>query len=150
MKFGIMICFLLTCTLACNTAMKSGAKTEMLKAGAPNTATLSNGEVVYDLSGEWEAVTTTGCGGLFKGTMKITQDGNQFVGILQNGDYPHSTPQEKVKGTLQGAGIVKSQFYAIYGWGNSYAEISNAGNEIAFEAPLSDDCRVASTTLKRK
>ena len=27
-----------------------------LKHGMPNTVTLSNGEVIYDLQGEWEAI----------------------------------------------------------------------------------------------
>ena len=148
-KWMFMFLFIFSCFVACNSAMRDGAMPPALKADMPNTIKLDNGEVVYDLRGEWNASTTTGCGAMFSGTMRINQEGNQFVGIMQDGNYPHSTPREKVKGTLKGPDIVKCQFYTTYGWINSFAEITNVGNEIAIDAGL-PECTPASTRLKRK
>ena len=44
-------------TVACNSAMGDGVNNGTLKADMPNTMTISNGEVVYDLSGEWNITT---------------------------------------------------------------------------------------------
>jgi len=65
----------------------------VLKPGMPNTITLPNGEVVYDLNGEWDAVYDVdrrrwGRGETresSKDIVRITQEGNQFVGITRNG-----------------------------------------------------------------
>ena len=37
-----------------------------IKEGMPNTVKLPSGEVIYDLSGEWEAVYDSGGGGFIK------------------------------------------------------------------------------------
>ena len=45
-------------TVACNSAMGDGVNNGTLKADMPNTMTISNGEVVYELSGEWNITKT--------------------------------------------------------------------------------------------
>jgi hypothetical protein len=45
-----------------------------LKEGMPNTVTLSSGEVVYDLNGEWDAVFDNDYLGGSKSVVKITQE----------------------------------------------------------------------------
>ena len=52
-----------------------------LKQGMPNTITLSNGEVIYDLSGKWDAIYEREGFDAQRDIVKITQQGNKFVGI---------------------------------------------------------------------
>jgi hypothetical protein len=148
MKKWILICLLLSCTLACNTAMRGGAKTEALKAGMPNTVALHSGEVVYDLSGEWE-FSLSACGHSRSGVIKMTQEGDRFVGTMVSGDYPYKSGKgEEVKGKIEGSTLTDVYFYTWQGWAISNVEIRNSGNEIVMETPLSE-CPVSSI-LKRK
>jgi len=83
------MCLLLSCTLACNMATTGGAKTQALKAGMLNTVALPDGKVAYDLNGEWD-ITLRGCT-THTGIMKITKDGDRFVGVVTSGDITHVT-----------------------------------------------------------
>ena len=61
-----------------------------LKHGLPNTVTLSNGEVIYDLQGEWDSF-ADGYGpwsgyGSYRNIIKIPQTGSSLVGMLKNGN----------------------------------------------------------------
>ena len=77
-----------------------------LKQGMPNTVTLSNGEVIYDLSGEWDAIyDNKGYGGINKDIVKITQKGNEFVGIKLIGNQWMPKGSETVKGVLEKDGF---------------------------------------------
>jgi len=145
----MVIClFILFCAAACNTAMRDGAKSATLKAGMSNTLTLSKGEVVYDLNGEWSIETNLSGNTSYNGLATIKQEGDRFVAVLTSGNYPHAAPLEKVKGTLKGAGISKIQLYTIYGWVNSFGEIEEAGNRIILDTQLPEI--EANTTLTRK
>jgi hypothetical protein len=86
----------------------------------PNTITLPNGEVVYDLNGEWDAVyehtvSSSLAGGEAKQSSKdivrITQEGSQFVGIKLIGDEWVGKNKEAVKGELEKNGFRK--VYAV-------------------------------------
>ena len=73
--------------------------------GMPNTVTLSTGDVVYDLKGEWDAEYYNDYFGTKKGIVKITQDGNKFVGIsLINNEFT-SKGDETIKGALEKGGF---------------------------------------------
>ena len=115
-----------------------------LKKGMPNTVTLSTGDVVYDLNGEWDAVYDSVAykpyGGedqeIKKDIVKITQEGNQFVGIKLIGDEIVGKNQETVKGELE-----KNGFRKVYSvvwdieekrarWVTCKGEISKDGNKI--------------------
>ena len=83
-----------------------------LKAGMPNTVTLSNGEVIYDLSGEWDAIyDNKGYGGTNKDIVKITQKGNEFVGIKLIGNQWMPKGSETVKGVLEKDGFKSCRYY---------------------------------------
>jgi hypothetical protein len=77
----LMICFVF---VAC------GEKNEPLKAlqkGMPNTVTLSNGEVVYKMDGEWDAaIDWPHSVELIKDIVEMKQEGNKFVGVLLKGN----------------------------------------------------------------
>ncbi len=75
---NITIILLITLTFT-----MANAQTENpLKEGMPNTIKLTNGEVTYDLNGEWDAVYDSGYwAGNFKDIIKITQNDNQYVGV---------------------------------------------------------------------
>ena len=64
---------------------KESSQPVVLKPGMPNTITLPNGEVVYDLNGEWDAVYDvtstyrTDDTQSSKDIVRITQEGNKFL-----------------------------------------------------------------------
>jgi hypothetical protein len=117
-----------------------------LKKGMPNTVTLSTGDVVYDISGEWDCLyESPGMKG-FTIVIEITQEGKTFMGIrLQESPYwPKGT--EAIKGELQGDGFkTVSINRADLGWTPCKWEISKNGNKI-----LLNDEGVVKLTLKRR
>ncbi len=150
MRQLFMICiFVLLCTAACNSAMRNGAQTRALKSGMQNTLTLSNGEVVYDLNGKWDITTQVGTVSTLNGVVNIKQEGNQFVGNLESGNFP-MTESQKIKGQLKGNDIKEIKFNTIHGWVNSLGEIANSGKtlEIITESP-SEGFDIFSTLKKR-
>ena len=109
-----------------------------LDKGAPNTVTLSNGEVVYKLDGEWSCVfKATGEVGKIEDIIKISQDGNTFIGIHTNGHKYLSAGDEAIKGELE-----KNGFKSVYvnaatihsfeakGWEPATGKISENCNKI--------------------
>ena len=108
-----------------------------LKEGMPNTLTLSNGEVVYDLSGDWDAVLDNGGWATYEDVVKITQKDNQFVGIyLLKGDNNIGKNEEKIKGKLAGNGFEQVFLHGAkpetrkWYWLPSEGTISESGNKI--------------------
>jgi hypothetical protein len=130
----------------------------VLKPGMPNTITLPNGEVVYDLNGEWEAVYDV----VFrfgtedrkpsKDIVRITQEGNKFVGIKVIGDSWVGKNQGAVQGELKKNGFGK--LYVVFGgtelrWVAGKGEISEDGNKIVIKARTGPNSFVT-IELKRK
>ena len=73
----------------------------------PNTVTLSNGEVIYDLSGEWDAIyDNKEYGGINKDIVKITQEGNDFFGIKLIGNQQSPKGSDTIKGKLAKDGFL--------------------------------------------
>ena len=68
----------------------------------PNTVKLDSGEVVYDLSGEWNATIVCPYSGTFKQLVKITQKHNDFVGIKLEGDERLQSGEDELKGKVKG------------------------------------------------
>jgi len=121
---------------------------KQLKPGMPNTIELLNGEVVYDLNGEWDAVyelTITRswpAGGRkesSKDIVRITQEGSQFVGIKLIGDAWVGKNKKAVKGELEKNGFRKVHAVAYDQkimraiWVPSKGEISEDGNKIVIK-----------------
>ena len=93
--FGIlMICFVF---VACGEEIEP---LKPLQKGMPNTKTLSTGDVVYDINGEWDAILDYGPSGKKEDIIKITQEGNKFVGIILNGNVYWNKGDELIKGEL--------------------------------------------------
>ena len=122
-----------------------------LKKGMPNTVTLSTGDVVYDLKGEWDAEYYNDYFGTKKGMIKITQDGNKFVGIsLINNEFT-SKGDETIKGALEKGGFKSVlTYHNNLDWLPSTGEIEEKCNKIVIKARGTSDQVVQVTTLTRK
>ena len=108
-----------------------------LDKGAPNTVTLSNGEIVYKLDGEWSCVLKMSVRDKAEDIIKISQDGNTFVGIYINGNQYKSAGDGAIKGELE-----KNGFKSVYvnaarvhsgeakGWKPATGKISENCNKI--------------------
>ena len=120
-----------------------------LKQGMPNTVTLSNGEVIYDLSGEWESIVEHYGSweryGKHPGLMEIKQEGASFVGITLLETQRSPKGSEKLRGELYKSGFKKVQTIAGGGPFELKGEILDDGNKMIF-----DDGDVIRLTLTRK
>lgn len=120
-----------------------------LKQGMPNTVTLSNGEVIYDLSGEWESIVehygSWAQFGKKSGLMVIKQEGASFVGITLLETQTSPKGSEKLRGELYKSGFKKVQTIAGGGPIELKGEIFDDGNKMIF-----DDGDVIRLTFTRK
>ena len=104
---------------------------DQLKPGMANTVTLANGSVVYDLSGDWDAVIDNGSWGISKDIIRISQDGNKFVGIKLIGNQYVGKGEETIRGELEGDGFrVLEVFAAVEGWLPADGKILDGGRKI--------------------
>jgi|GEM_PF-1289358 len=114
------------------------------------TITLPNGEVILDISGDWETLAefkgwASGYGSN-RNTVTITQDGNSFTGVTKAEDRFHPKGQEIIKGELD-----KNGFKTVYhrradiGFVPCKWEISEGGDKIVI-----DDENVIIKTYTRK
>ena len=120
-----------------------------LKQGMPNTVTLSNGEVIYDLRGEW-AVSVEHYGqweqfGIIDDIEEIKQEGNSFVGVTLLGTPRSPKGSEKLRGELDKSGFKKVQTITGAGPLDLNGEILQNGNKI-----ILDDGQKLRLTLIRK
>ena len=120
-----------------------------LQQGMPNTVTLSNGEVVYDLNGEWdsfvEAYGPWKMYGTHRNIIKITQKGRTLVGILMRSEEYYSKGWEAIKADLFRDGFKKVEMMTNLGILDSKGQISDGGNKIVV-----DDGEKRRMTLTRK
>jgi len=122
-----------------------------LKQGMPNTVTLSNGDVVYDLNGEWNAFLEIGMYGTNRDILKIEQEGKNFVGTKLIGNEFSSKGTELIKGVLE-----KDRFKSIFGLGrgvgyaDSTGEISENGNKIIIKIPVESEGFTVIVKLTRR
>ena len=109
-----------------------------LKQGMPNTVTLSNGNVIFDLSGEWDAIyDNKEYGGINNDIVKITQKGNEFVGIKLIGNQYSPKGSETIKGELEKDGFKSlTTNSAVEGWGPAAGKIDEKCNKIVIERTL--------------
>ena len=115
-----------------------------------NTVRLPNGELVCDLNGEWntlyEPYGPMQHFGNMKSMIKITQQGNMFVGksMIDTGFTPAGT--EKIRGELDRDGIKKLQLTRPdKDWSDGKVEMSRDCNKI-----IIDDSDGLKMTLERK
>ena len=122
-----------------------------LKKGMPNTVTLSTGDVVYDLKGEWDAAYFSNYFGTKKGIVKITQDGNKFVGISLVGNEIAFKGSETIKGELEKSGFKSVLTYAYnLDWYPSIGEIGEKCNKIVIKTRRASGGMQLVLTLTRK
>jgi len=114
------------------------------------TITLPSSEVICDLSGEWNALYAhygqMQWVGDIKSMVKITQQGNMFVGtsLIATGFTPAGT--EKIRCELDKDGIKKARYYRPdIGWTDAKGELSKDCNKIVI-----DDGHGVKTILERK
>ena len=120
-----------------------------LKQGMPNTVTLSNGEVIYDLRGEWdsfvEAYGPWSMYGTHRNIIKITQTGSSLVGVLMMDDVWYSKGSKSIIAELDKSGFKKVEMLTNLGILDSKGQISAGGNKI-----IIDDGEKRKMTLTRK
>ncbi len=122
--------------------------------GSKKTITLSNGEVVCDLNGEWDTLYENlgaySWVGNLKDMLKITQQGGSFVGVKMIGtDY---VPKDAVsiEGELDKNGIKKVR--VVLSTASPYDEVSECKAQISEDGnKIIIDCRERiRVTLTRK
>jgi hypothetical protein len=123
----LMVCFAITTVQA--------QMDNPLKKGMPNTVTLSTGDVVYDLKGEWDAAYHNDYFGTKKDIVKITQEGNKFVGISLNGNEMAPKGSDTIKGELEKNGFRSVLTnYDNLEWLSSTGEIGDKCNKMVIKA----------------
>ena len=107
------------------------------KQGMPNTMALSNGEVIYDLSGKWETIIENNgkYGGIFNDIIEISQKGNEFVGIISTGNEWYEKGYEILKGILDTTGFKSIKFKTkVEGWKTAKVGIDENYDKIDIKA----------------
>ena len=134
LQIALIVMFLFLLVFV-SSSLSQSQDIKKLKAGMPNTVTLSNGEVVYDLNGEWDAIYDNKDLGTDKDVVKITQEGNKFVGIKLIGNIFLGKGSETIKGELEGAGFKSLYGYGrtAGGWTRGKGQVSDRGNKIVME-----------------
>ena len=113
------------------------------------TITLPNGDVILDMSGEWEALVENygrmSGAGSYSNVEKITQTGASFEAIRMMDDPWNFKGSQSFKGELDKAGIKKVTIIGKGGSIEAKGIISENGNKIVI-----DDGEVVRLTLTRK
>jgi len=137
-------------------AFASIVTAQMSEKGWKKTVTLSSGEVILDMSGEWDEL---GVGyGIFswlEGSpeiLTITQEGNTFIAVKQIGSKWVPKGAETIKGELDKDGfkvvysfIASRAMDGSFDWEECKWEISEKGNKVDL------DCgeRLKTTLIRR-
>jgi len=101
------------------------------------TVTLPNGEIILDISGEWDAVAENY--GEWKGfgtsqdVFEITQEGNSFVAIRTKGNAYMPAGSAGTRGELDKNGFKKVLIITGAGPVDAQGQISEDGNKIVFD-----------------
>ena len=137
--------------LILSVAFVTSSNADQLKPGMANTVSLADGNVVYDLNGEWDAVIDNGAYGISKDIIKITQEGNKFVGIKLIGNQWVGKGQEIIRGELEGDGFKSFEGYTYAeGWLPGDVKILDGGNKIIDELEVKSINITVVETLTRK
>lgn len=131
-KFGILLAVLVAvvsflCMVQAQTVEKKWKK----------TVTLPSGEVILDISGEWDAVLENY--GEWKGfgtsedVFKITQEGSSFVAIRTKGNAYMSPGSAGTRGELDKSGFKKVLIISGAGPIDAQGQISEDGNKIVID-----------------
>jgi tetratricopeptide (TPR) repeat protein len=113
------------------------------------TTALSHSDTVYDLNGEWDAIYESAFG-VSKDVVKITQEGNKFVGIKLIGTQWVPKGSETIKGDLE-----QNRFKSLYlnngqAWAPADGKINEKGNEIILKQHIDSMGITIDVKLSRK
>ena len=147
----IAIASILTLFCACTCALVAGVVSA--QGGWKKTVTLPSGEVVLDMSGEWDVLYEPyGPSAWVKippNIVLITQQGNTFTAVQQIDGEKLPKGTEIIKGELDKDGFKEvQQYHAPYGvfiWIPCKGEISEDGNKVVV-----DDGERFKTTITRR
>ena len=113
------------------------SQAQMPQKGSKNTITLPNGEVVWDLNGEWDTFVEnygpTTSGAKYPQINKITQTGSSFVSIRMIDDPWNLKGSQSLQGEIDKNGIIKVTLSGAMGLEESKGQISNDGNKIVID-----------------
>ena len=130
-------------------AFASFAIAQMAGKAWEKTVTLPSGEVILDMSGEWDALYEfygiLSTAGDISDILTITQNGDTFVAVKQIGSQRVPKGAETIKGMLDKDGFKEVQIYRMEVWAPCTGEISKNGNKIVVY-----DGRLIQVTLTRK
>jgi hypothetical protein len=119
------------------------------RAQQAKTLKLPNGEVVVDIRGEWDDQAENygpwSKYGKYSNILKISLEGNSFVGIRKEADAYHDAGSVAIQVELDKNGIKNVQIMSGAGPLEAKGEISDDGNKIVI-----DDGEKAKLTLIRK
>ena len=122
---------------------------QMAERGAKNTMTLPNGEVIWDLNGEWDVINENygpwSQYGVYPNIHKITQTGSSIVGVLTMDDRWYQAGYQYIGAELDKTGFMKVKIYTNLGTLDSKGWVSEDGNKIVI-----DDGIKFKMTLTRK
>ena len=115
--------------------------------GSKKTITLPNGEVVWDLNGEWdvqgENYGSWAAYGSYPQIWKITQTGNSFVAVRMMDDRWSKKGKWAVQGELDKSGFKKVLLISKAGPIDSKGKISDDGNKLEIDS--ADRARIKAT-----
>jgi len=123
--------------------------------GSKKTITLPSGEVVCDLNGEWDALYENlgvySYIGNLKDILKITQQGDSFVGVKMIGTEYVKKDAVSIKGELDKNGIKNVRLVLMTGvkFLDCEGKISEDGNKIIINSSESGSEKIR-VTLTRK
>ena len=100
--------------------------------------TLPNGEMVWDLNGEWEALVEnygpSAHAGSYRQILKITQTGSSFVAVRMIDDPNNPKGSEAIRGELEKSGFKKLQIKTPMGAFDAKGKISDDGNKMEIDS----------------
>jgi len=147
--FSFLFISILIGFLGCAGSSSTLQSESKLLQGSKNTLTLPNGNVVWDLNGEWdfsgENYGVWLAAGGYGGVIKITQSGSSFVGIRMTGTQTMTKGTEAIRGELDKSGFKWVQLITSMGSLNPSGKISKDGNKM-----IIDDGTQTRVTYTRK
>jgi hypothetical protein len=141
----LVVVLLVTTSFVCVSQAQTPQK------GSKNTITLTNGEVVWDLNGEWDTFVENygplAFAGKYPQITKITQTGSSFVAIRMIDDPYNLKGSQSLQGEIDKSGIKKVTITGACGMVviKTKGQISDDGNKITI-----DDGVQLRLTLTRK
>lgn len=144
---ALIYSFTFALVIGCKPAKKG--VNEVAKEGRKKTVTLTSGEVILDISGEWDDYIVNygpySFAGSYSNILKIKQEGNSFVGIRIKDDPYHRMGSVAIRGELDKNGIKNIKIFSRQGPLDAMGRISEDGNRI-----IVDDGERARLTLTRR